>query len=146
MRNRSVAIVIRNKKILVEKLCYEGRMFYSIPGGGIEKGESPEQAVIRELKEECGLDGIVVRKLAEIYNNNRTEYSFEVSVAENQNAIIGYDPEEPIDDQPIKDVLWVELNELPEKDRAFMWRYGLLEIEEFFNEVLAWGDKISYPQ
>ena len=55
LRNRSVAFVIRNGKILVEKLCYFGRTFYSIPGGGIEDGETPEQAVIRELKEECGL-------------------------------------------------------------------------------------------
>ena len=39
MKNRSVVFVIRDKKILMEKLCYEGRTFYSIPGGGIEDGE-----------------------------------------------------------------------------------------------------------
>lgn len=146
MRNRSVVFVIRNKKILMEKLCYEGRTFYSIPGGGIEEGETPEQAAIRELKEECGLDGTIVKKLAEIYSNGRTEYAFEVSVPDNQNAIKGYDPEEPIDNQPIKEVLWMELSDMPEKDRAFMWRYGLLEIEGFFDEVLSWGDEISYPR
>lgn len=146
MRNRSVVFVIRNKKILMEKLCYEGRLFYSIPGGGIEEGETPEQAAIRELKEECGLDGTIVKKLAEIYSNGRTEYAFEVSVPDNQNAIKGYDPEEPIDNQPIKEVLWMELSDMPEKERAFMWRYGLLEIEGFFDEVLSWGDEISYPR
>lgn len=146
MRNRSVVFVIRNKKILVEKLCCDGRTFYSIPGGGIEAGETPEQAAIRELKEECGLDGTIVKKLAEIYNNGRTEYSFEVSVSGNQNAVKGYDPEEPMDNQPIKEVLWINLSDMPEKDRAFMWRYGLLEIEGFFDEVLSWGDEISYPR
>lgn len=146
MRNRSVVFVIRNKKILVEKLCCDGKTFYSIPGGGIEAGETPEQAAIRELKEECGLDGTIVKKLAEIYNNGRTEYSFEVSVSDNQNPIKGYDPEEPMDNQPIKEVLWVSLSDMPEKDRAFMWRYGLLEIEGFFDEVLSWGDEISYPR
>lgn len=145
MRNRSVVFVIRNKKILVEKLCSEGRTFYSLPGGGIEADETPEQAAVRELKEECGLDGTVVRKLAEIYNNERTEHVFEVKVPEDQKAIIGYDPEEPIDVQPIQDVLWIDLSEMPEKDRAFMWRYGLMEIEGFFDEVLSWGDEISYP-
>ena len=129
----------------MEKLLYEGRTFCSIPGGGIEKGETPEQAAIRELKEECGLDGTIVKKLAEVYSNGRTEYAFEVSVPEDQNAIKGYDPEEPIDNQPIKDVCWMALNEMSEKDRAFMWRYGLLEIEGFFDEVLSWGDAISYP-
>jgi len=38
MRNRSVVFVIRDKKILMEKLCYEGRTFYSIPGSGVEDG------------------------------------------------------------------------------------------------------------
>lgn len=61
MRNRSVVFVIRDKKILMEKLCYEGRTFYSIPGGGIEDGETPEQTAIRELKEECGLDGVIIK-------------------------------------------------------------------------------------
>lgn len=145
MRNRSVVFVIRNKKILMEKLCYKGRTFYSIPGGGIEEGETPEQAAIRELKEECGLDGTIIRKLAEIYNNDRTEYVYEVSVPENQKAITGYDPEEPLDAQPIKEVVWMKLSDLSEKDRTFMWRYGLLEINGFFDEVLSWGDEISYP-
>ena len=35
MRSRSVVFVIRDHKILTEKLFYEGRSFYSIPGGGI---------------------------------------------------------------------------------------------------------------
>lgn len=145
MRNRSVVFVVRNKRILMEKLCYDGRTFYSIPGGGIEDGETPEQTAIRELKEECGLDGVIIKKLAEIYNNERTEYSFEVRVPENQNAVKGYDPEEPLDDQPIKDVIWMDLHEISEKDRAFMWRYGLMEIDGFFDEVLSWGEQISYP-
>lgn len=146
MRNRSVAFVIRDHKILMEKLCYGGRTFYSIPGGGIEDGETPEQAVIRELKEECGLDGVIVRKLAENYNHDRTEHSYEVSVSDDQEPVKGYDPEEPMDEQSIKEVLWMDLRDMSEKDRAFMWSYGLLEIDDFFDEVISWGDEISYPK
>ena len=69
-KNRSVAIVVRNGKILMERLCYpdanNGKEFFSIPGGGIEEGETPEQTVLRELKEECGLDGTIVKPLAVI--------------------------------------------------------------------------------
>lgn len=39
----------------------------------------------------------------------------------------------------------MSLDEMSEKDRAFMWRYGMMEIEGFFDEILAWGDEISYP-
>ena len=150
MRNRSVVFVIRNKKILMEKLSYPSlgdRVFYSIPGGGIEDGETPEQAAIRELKEECGLVGTIVRKLTELYNNDRTEHVFEVKVPDDQEPITGYDPEEAEnEDPPLKEVLWLALDEISEKDRAFLWGYGLIQIEGFYDEVISWGDTISYPK
>ena len=150
MRNRSVVFVIRNKKILMEKLSYPSlgdRVFYSIPGGGIEDGETPEQAAIRELKEECSLDGTIVRKLTELYNNNRTEHVFEVRVPDDQEPITGYDPEEAEnEDPPLKEVLWLALDEISEKDRAFLWGYGLIQLEGFYDEVISWGDTISYPK
>jgi 8-oxo-dGTP pyrophosphatase MutT (NUDIX family) len=133
----------------MEKLSYPSlgdRVFYSIPGGGIEDGETPEQAAIRELKEECGLDGTIVRKLTELYNNDRTEHVFEVKVPDNQEPITGYDPEEAEnEDPPLKEVLWMALDEISEKDRAFLWGYGLIQIEGFYDEVISWGDTISYP-
>lgn len=147
MRQRGIALVVRNGKILMEKLTYGNRTFYSVPGGGIEEGETPEEAAIRELKEECGLDGVIVRKLAVTYSRGygAAEHVFEVAVSEDQEAIVGYDPEEAADKQAIGDVRWMKLSEISEKDRAVLWSYGLLGVEGFFDEVLKWGDEISYP-
>ena len=149
-KSRSVAIVIRDEKILMERLCYKdannGKEFFSIPGGGIEEGESPEQTVLRELKEECGLDGTIEKPLAVIYSHGRKEYSFEVSVPEDQVAITGYDPEEAgSDNPPLREVVWKSLNEISEKDRAFLWSYGLIQVQGFYEKIIGWGDEISYP-
>ena len=49
---RVYALIIRDEKFLLTKQ-WDG---YSLPGGGVEKAESLEQALERELKEETGLD------------------------------------------------------------------------------------------
>ena len=145
-RSRSVAIVIRDGKILMERVFYFGREFYTVPGGGIEAGETPEQAALRELKEECGLDGTIVRPLAVQYKaEGNAEYSFEVSIPKEQEPITGYDPEESSENPPLKEVLWLSLDEISEKDRAFLWFYGLLSVKGYFEEIKKWGNEVSYP-
>lgn len=147
MRNRSVAIVVRNGAVLVEKTYYEGRYFYSLPGGGIEEGESPEETALRELKEECGLDGKIIKPLNIVQKKDGSrEYVYEIAVSEEQIAITGKDPELTEEEQVILEVCWLRLYEMSEKDRAFLWAYGLMEVEEFWDEVQSWGDEISYPK
>jgi 8-oxo-dGTP diphosphatase len=51
------AIMLNEDKILLEKRKNEpGKGKWSIPGGLVDLGESPEQAVIREVKEETCLE------------------------------------------------------------------------------------------
>jgi 8-oxo-dGTP pyrophosphatase MutT (NUDIX family) len=41
--------------------------FYEVPGGGVEPGETPEEAVVRELEEELGLHVRIDRELATVW-------------------------------------------------------------------------------
>ena len=50
MRDRSMALVVRNNKILSVQTHRSGRYINELPGGGIEPGETPEEAALRELK------------------------------------------------------------------------------------------------
>ena len=53
---RAVGIIIKDNKLLVFHRFKDGRWYYAFAGGGVEEGETPEEAVIRELKEELCID------------------------------------------------------------------------------------------
>ena len=144
MRNRSMALCVKADKILMIQTYRRNRYIWEIPGGGIENEETPEEAAIRELKEESGLDGVINRPLNTIHcKDGSTEYVFLVDVLDSQEAVVGRDPEIPIrEEQAIKNVCWKKLGELSERDRAFLWSYGLLEVNDYFEIVLSWGDEI----
>lgn len=147
MRDRSIALVVRNGRILSVQTYRLGGYINELPGGGIEKGESPEEAAVRELKEECGLDGTVIRQLNVLHwKDGSTEYVYLVDVCGDQKEIVGTDPEIPRGrEQAIRNVRWLKLEEFTERERAFLWSYGLLDVDGFFDTVISWGDEISYP-
>lgn len=147
MRHRSMALVTRDDQILMIQTYRHNCYIWELPGGGIEPGETPEEAAVRELKEECGMDGIVIRPLNTLHcKDGSVEYVFLVNVPQEQNPIVGIDPEIPAGkEQSIKKADWKKLNELSEKDRAFLWSYGLMEVEGYYERVLSWGDTVSYP-
>ena len=50
--------------------------YYTIPGGGLEKGETIEEGTIREIKEEFGIDVKIVKQLYYLENDAMDEYFF----------------------------------------------------------------------
>jgi len=91
-----LCLVVRNNKILMVKHRRPNQHeYFTLPGGGIESGESPEQAAIRELQEECGVTGEIITKLSEYrftFGDNAIIHTFHIEIG-NQEPILGTDPE-----------------------------------------------------
>ncbi len=66
-----VVIVNAAGKILVGKRRGSHAQYYSIPGGHLELGETFEEAAVKEIKEETGLE-IIEPKVFCVTNNLRT--------------------------------------------------------------------------
>jgi len=75
MRVRAVALLIQNDSIAVMERYRDGRHYFVFPGGGVDEGENGAQAVVRETREELGIDVRVVRQAVEVwFNGNRQMY------------------------------------------------------------------------
>jgi 8-oxo-dGTP diphosphatase len=142
---RAQCIVHRKNKVLMAKHRLHGKEWWCLPGGAVEAGETPAEAAIRELKEECGVHGTIVLETAR-YGDSAQDlcYTYLVDIGD-QAVCTGSDPEFPEDGQILVEVRWMALSEIPERDRAFLWAAGLLGIEEFLAEATRWGNAISYP-
>lgn len=124
---------------------YAGQEWWCLPGGGIDKNETPEAAAIRELKEECNVNGKIIRMISQNnYSDESKDYTFSIDIDE-QEPQIGFDPELADSKQIITDMKWLSLKEIPERDRCFLWASGLIGVSNMLNEIEKWGDRISYP-
>jgi len=55
MRRAARAIILNKDQILVLHRNKFGQEYDILIGGGVEMGESPEEALLREIQEECGV-------------------------------------------------------------------------------------------
>jgi 8-oxo-dGTP diphosphatase len=96
IRPRVCAAIIKNDQILMVQHRHDGREYWTLPGGGIEAGETAVEAVIREVREETGLVATVARLLfEESYLNGASPcHCYLVDVADDQEAVLGADPEQ----------------------------------------------------
>ncbi len=78
----SVAAIITNEKgevLLLDHVLRPAQTTWGIPGGFLERGEQPEQAVRREIREETGLELENVKLLEVRATNRHVEILFRAS-------------------------------------------------------------------
>ena len=122
-RPRACGALIHNKEILMVRHVEPTRSYWTLPGGGVEAGETPAEAAVREVWEETGLWVKAVRLLWEgtYGHGDRTspEYCYlvepEAEIEEQHTVALGLDPEEahlPSHHRLLQGVAWVPLADL----------------------------------
>lgn len=104
----SMAIITEGSKVLmVRRRQREGKLSWAFPGGGIEAGETAEQAAVREVTEETALEVKAVRVLGQ-------------RIHPDTGADMTYVACEPVagearveDDEELAEVAWITLEEIP---------------------------------
>ncbi|PEI95645.1 DNA mismatch repair protein MutT [Bacillus pseudomycoides] len=73
MRDRGSIVLVENNKVGLIKRIRDSSVYYIFPGGGIEDGETPEDATKREALEELGVE---VKECIAKVEFNGTQYFF----------------------------------------------------------------------
>lgn len=66
MRIRAGIVLIQDGKVALIERHRAGLYYFVFPGGGVDEGEAPEQAAVREAMEELGIEVAIKQKVAEI--------------------------------------------------------------------------------
>jgi len=129
-RKSARVIIIRENKLLVfhrkrlDASTNSWVEYYSIPGGGIDRGETPEVAAVRELREEMGVE---VRLISLVATSRSRYYEHIVYLGE----IIDGEPTLQLDSEEAAvmseknqfEVEWVDIDSLTQEKLLYYGHY-----------------------
>lgn len=147
------AIIIENSQLLVLKMQDEQGIYYKLPGGGQERFETMQEALIRECAEEINLQiepGALLWLADHIFNQqhetkpaqgHQTEAFFRCYIKGNAQAQVGHIP----DNNQIG-IAWLPLNQL-EQLRLYPFALrpliGNIDEQSHPNQTATYIGKIS---
>ncbi len=104
---RVYTALIRDDRVLMVRHVHDGRNYWTLPGGGVEVGETLTEAAAREVKEETGLTATNPRELF----REGDQACFVAGCDDGAQPIVGIDPELIGSRQIIVDVAWFTLRD-----------------------------------
>jgi 8-oxo-dGTP diphosphatase len=119
-RTRAAAIVVHGDRILLMRRIKKGKEYFTFPGGGVENGETPEEATIREILEETTVH-IKIEKLLYrlIFEEEREEFFYLSSYNSGEPKLDPNSIEQKINKthdskENFFEPLWKDISEIPD--------------------------------
>jgi 8-oxo-dGTP diphosphatase len=106
------AIILRGDEILCcQRTEHQALpLKWEFPGGKIEPGETPQQALRRELDEELGIDAEIGAQIAAVEHTYANGNSVQLQFFKVERF------ERELDNRIFRDICWVERKNLPQLD------------------------------
>ncbi len=127
---RARAVILRDDNILLIFRRKAGKEYWTLPGGGVEEDETPEQAVLREVMEETTVTVSIVRLLASETEDGETKLYY-LCAYESGAPQLGEGPEMA---KSAPDNLyapqWVPLSRLDDLDLRAATRRAIQKVEQ----------------
>ena len=140
MRKRAGIILIHEGKLALMERHRQGRHYFAFPGGGVDEGETDEQAAIREAMEELGIEVGIVQKAATILREGRRDqvYFLVKWLGGEYGTGTGEEFDEVDAENGTYNPVWIPLGELLEKNVV---PRGLAElVVKSYKE--GWGENV----
>lgn len=112
MKQVVAALILKDEKLLVcQRTKHQSLpLKWEFPGGKIEEGEQPRDALRRELEEELGIDASIGEEVARIRHDYKNGGAVELRF------FLVHEYEGEIENRIFRDVRWAKRSELPEYD------------------------------
>lgn len=124
MRVRAGIVLIDGDKVALIERHRGGLDYFVFPGGGVDEGETPEQAAVREAREELGIEVAIRQKVLEVDlgQKSRQVYFLVDHVAGEFGTGTGEeytdaDPDNP--DEGIYIPIWMPIDELHRHENIY---------------------------
>ena len=139
-RHNVLGVILNNKNQVLILERYNNPGHWQFPQGGVEKGEDEEKALLREMKEEVGIEEMeIIKKLETNHKYDwpehvRAHYEYKYAGQEQSIYLLRFKGGEinlqEAEHDEFKDYKWVEAGELVENLHPVRRGVGQLVVEE----------------
>ena len=142
MRIRAGVVLIEDNKVALIERHRAGLHYYVFPGGGVDEGETVEQAAIRETMEELGVEIAIRQKVLIVQFDQSRQVYFLVELVGGKfgtgtgEEFTDADPNDPT--EGVYTPIWVPIRDLPQYEKVFPANLARLVVE---SQVNGWASE-----